>query len=69
MSQKELFEKLMQDARRDDGYINATKWCKHFGYRLDRWKRSPETKARLESLKTTELNAEPWIVERVGKTW
>ncbi|MEH2282782.1 MAG: KilA-N domain-containing protein [Nostoc sp.] len=68
MSQKELFDKLMQDARRDDGYINATEWCKPFGYRLDKWKRSPKTKARSESLKITE-SAEPWIVERIGKTW
>ncbi|WP_375513789.1 KilA-N domain-containing protein, partial [uncultured Nostoc sp.] len=69
MLPREQFDKLMQDARRDDGYINATEWCKHFGCRLDRWKRLPKTKARLESLKATESNAEPWIVERVGKTW
>ncbi|MBN4002210.1 KilA-N domain-containing protein [Nostoc sp. LPT] len=69
MSQREQFDKLMQDARRDDGYINATEWCKRFGYDLRNWKRSRETKARLESLKTTESNAEPWILERVGKTW
>ncbi|MEH1991700.1 KilA-N domain-containing protein [Nostoc sp.] len=69
MPPREQFDKLMQYTRRDDGYINATEWCKHFGYRLDRWKRSPKTKARLESLKTTESNAEPWIVERIGKTW
>ncbi|BAY10642.1 KilA-N domain-containing protein [Calothrix sp. NIES-2098] len=60
---------LVQDALRDDEYINATKWCKHFGTRLDNWKRLPETKARSEHLKATQLNAEPWIVERVGKTW
>ncbi|MEH1928820.1 KilA-N domain-containing protein [Nostoc sp.] len=69
MSPREQFDKLMQDARRDDGYINATEWCKHFGYRLDRWKRSPKTKARLEQLKIAESIAEPLIVERVGKTW
>ncbi|MEH2394127.1 MAG: KilA-N domain-containing protein [Nostoc sp.] len=68
MSQREQFDKLMQDARRDDGYINATEWCKHFGYDLRNWKRSRETKARSESLKITE-SAEPWIIERVDKTW
>ncbi|MCL6754462.1 KilA-N domain-containing protein [Nostoc sp. CCCryo 231-06] len=65
----EQFSNLVQEAQRDDDYINATKWCKHFEYRLDRWKQLPETKAKLEHLKTTESNAEPWIVERVGKTW
>ncbi|WP_161606867.1 KilA-N domain-containing protein [Fortiea contorta] len=69
MSNIEWFGNLVQDAQRHDGYINATKWCKHFEYRLDRWKRLPETKAKLEHLKTTQSNAEPWIVERVGKTW
>ncbi|MHC5739906.1 KilA-N domain-containing protein [Nostoc sp.] len=65
----EQFGNLVQDAQRDDEYINATKWCKHFGRDLSNWKRLPETKARLEDLKITESNAEPWIVERVGKTW
>ncbi|MEH1975226.1 MAG: KilA-N domain-containing protein [Nostoc sp.] len=65
----EQFGNLVQDAQRDDEYINATKWCKHFGSRLDNWKQLPETKARSEQLKITESNAEPWIVERVGKTW
>ncbi|MDZ8095820.1 MAG: KilA-N domain-containing protein [Nostoc sp. DedQUE05] len=69
MSNIEQFGNLVQDAQRDDGYINATKWCKHFGSRLDNWKQLPETKARLEHLKTTHSSAEPWIVERVGKTW
>ncbi|MEH1889550.1 MAG: KilA-N domain-containing protein [Nostoc sp.] len=40
----------MQDAQRDDEYINATKWCKHFRYDLSNWKRLPETKARLTAL-------------------
>ncbi|MDZ8227096.1 KilA-N domain-containing protein [Nostoc sp. ChiVER01] len=65
----EQFSNLVQDAQRDDDYINATEWCKRFGYDLRNWKRFPETKARLEQLKITESNAEPWIVERVGKTW
>ncbi|MEH1903091.1 MAG: KilA-N domain-containing protein [Nostoc sp.] len=65
----EQFGNLVQDAQRDDEYINATKWCKHFESRLDKWKQLPETKARLEDLKITESNAEPWIIERVGKTW
>ncbi|MCF2146013.1 KilA-N domain-containing protein [Desmonostoc muscorum LEGE 12446] len=69
MSQIEQLSNLVQDAQRDDEYINATKWCKHFESRLDKWKQLPETKARVKSLKTTESNAEPWIVERVGKTW
>ncbi|MHC0064842.1 KilA-N domain-containing protein [Nostoc sp. UIC 10890] len=69
MSNIEQFGNLVQDARRDDDYINATKWCKHFEGRLDKWKRFPETKARFEHLKNTQSNAEPWIVERVGKTW
>ncbi|MBX9255374.1 KilA-N domain-containing protein [Desmonostoc muscorum CCALA 125] len=69
MSQIEQFGKLVQDVRRDDNYINATELCKHFEYDLRNWKRFPETKARLEHLKTEQLNAEPWIVERVGKTW
>jgi KilA-N domain len=69
MSQKERFHKLLQDARRDDGYINATELCSPSGNRLDDWKRLPETKARLEQLKITESNAEAWIVERVGETW
>ncbi len=69
MSRIEQFSSLVQDAQRDDEYINATKWCKHFEYDLRIWKRLPETKARLEDLKITESNAEPWIVERVGKTW
>ncbi|MEH2228413.1 MAG: KilA-N domain-containing protein [Nostoc sp.] len=69
MSQIEQFGQLVQDAQRDDNYINATEWCKHFGYDLRNWKRLPETKARLEHLKTIQSNAEPWIVERVGKTW
>ncbi|MFN6538637.1 MAG: KilA-N domain-containing protein [Nostoc sp. EkiNYC01] len=62
MSQIELFDKLVQDARRDDDYINATRWCKHFGYDLRNWKRFPETKARLtelsERLKISQLNPE-----------
>ncbi|MEH2279094.1 MAG: hypothetical protein V7K40_31000 [Nostoc sp.] len=41
MSPIEQFAKLLQDARRDDGYINATEWCKRFEYRLDSWKRLP----------------------------
>ncbi|MEH2236140.1 KilA-N domain-containing protein [Nostoc sp.] len=69
MSQIEQFGKLVQDARRDDGYINATELCKHFGYRLDRWKQLPAVKARLKHLKITEPTTEPWIVQRVGKTW
>ncbi|MFN6480429.1 KilA-N domain-containing protein [Nostoc sp. DedQUE07] len=69
MSQIEQFSNLVQDAQRDDEYINATKWCKHFESRLDKWKQLPETKARSEDLRITESNAEPWIVERVGKTW
>ncbi|WP_392530365.1 KilA-N domain-containing protein [Nostoc sp. C117] len=69
MSQIEQFGKLVQDVRRDDNYINATELCKHFEYDLRNWKRFPETKARLEHLKTEQLNAEPWIIERVGKTW
>ncbi|MEH2214660.1 KilA-N domain-containing protein [Nostoc sp.] len=69
MSQIKQFGKLVQDARRDDGYINATEWCKRFGYRLDSWKQLPETKARSKHLKIAESNTEPWIVERVGKTW
>ncbi|MEH2439892.1 KilA-N domain-containing protein [Nostoc sp.] len=69
MSQIEQFGRLVQDARQDDGYINATEWCKHFGYRLDSWKQLPETKARLEQLKIARSNTEPWIVQRVGKTW
>ncbi|MEH2402262.1 KilA-N domain-containing protein [Nostoc sp.] len=69
MSQIEQFSSLVQDAQRDDEYINATKWCKHFEYRLNGWKQLPETKARLERLKIAESNAQPWIVERVGKTW
>ncbi|MEH1889549.1 MAG: KilA-N domain-containing protein [Nostoc sp.] len=68
MSQREPFDKLVQYTRQDDGYINATEWCKHFGYRLDKWKRLRKTEARSESLKITE-SAEPWIIERVGKTW
>ncbi|MEH2262415.1 KilA-N domain-containing protein [Nostoc sp.] len=50
MSKIEQFDKWVQDARRDDDYINATKWCKHFGYRLNNWKQLPETKARLTAL-------------------
>ena len=50
MSKIEQFDKWVQDARRDDDYINATKWCKHFGYDLRNWKRLPETKARLTAL-------------------
>lgn len=69
MSNIEQFGNLVQDAQRDDAYINATKWCKRFGYDLKNWKRFPETKARFEHLKTTQPNTEPWIVERVGKTW
>ncbi|MEH2201895.1 KilA-N domain-containing protein [Nostoc sp.] len=69
MSQIEQFSDFVRDAQRDDEYINATKWCKHFGSRLDNWKQLPETKAKLEYLKTTQSNVEPWIVERVGKTW
>ncbi|MDF5712066.1 MAG: KilA-N domain-containing protein [Nostoc sp. S4] len=69
MSQIEQFRNLVQDAQRDDEYINATKWCKHFGYDLGNWKRLPEIKARSEYVRITESNAEPWIVERVGKTW
>ncbi|MFN6538638.1 MAG: KilA-N domain-containing protein [Nostoc sp. EkiNYC01] len=69
MSQIEHFDKMLQDARRDDGYINATDLCKHFGYRLDSWKQLPETKARLKHLKIAQSNTEPWIVQRVGKTW
>ncbi|MHC5765738.1 MAG: KilA-N domain-containing protein [Nostoc sp.] len=69
MSQIERFGKLVQDAQRDDNYINATEWCKRFGYDLRNWKRFADTKARLEHLKTIQSNAEPWVIERVGKTW
>ncbi|AVH62000.1 KilA-N domain-containing protein [Nostoc sp. 'Peltigera membranacea cyanobiont' N6] len=69
MSQIEQFSSLVQDAQRDDEYINVIKWCKHFEYDLSNWKRLPEIKTRSERLKITESNAEPWIVERVGKTW
>ncbi|HYX16841.1 MAG TPA: KilA-N domain-containing protein [Nostoc sp.] len=69
MSQIEHFDKMLQDARQNDGYINATELCKHFGYRLDNWKQLPETKTRLKHLKIAELNTEPWIIQRVGKTW
>ncbi|MBN4002211.1 KilA-N domain-containing protein [Nostoc sp. LPT] len=50
MSKIEQFDKWVQNARRDDDYINATKWCKHFEYDLRNWKRLPETKARLTAL-------------------
>ncbi|MEH2236139.1 KilA-N domain-containing protein [Nostoc sp.] len=73
MSQIEYFDKLVQNAHRDDDYINATKLCKHFGYRLDNWKQLPGTKARLtelsERLKIEQSSLKPWIVERVGNTW
>ncbi|BAY90791.1 MULTISPECIES: KilA-N domain-containing protein [unclassified Tolypothrix] len=69
MSQIERFDKLVQDARRNDDYINATRWCEHYGYRLGNWKQKTETKAKFEQLKTANPNTEPWIVERVGKTW
>ncbi len=50
MSEIEKFSELVQNARRDDDYINATKWTKTFKYRLDRWKQLPETKAKLQEL-------------------
>ncbi|MEA5620885.1 KilA-N domain-containing protein [Cronbergia sp. UHCC 0137] len=50
MSETQKFGELVQDAQRDDGYVNATKWCKIFGYRLNNWKQLPETKARLQVL-------------------
>ncbi|MBH8577960.1 KilA-N domain-containing protein [Nostocaceae cyanobacterium CENA369] len=60
MSEIEQFSTLIQATQREDGYVNATKWCKHFGYRIDNWKKLPETKARLneltESLKIREFN-------------
>ncbi|MEH2456547.1 KilA-N domain-containing protein [Nostoc sp.] len=62
MPQIEHFDKLVQDARRDDDYINATKWCKHFEYDLRNWKRLPETKARLAA-----LSKEPRITHSVSK--
>jgi len=51
MNNTEQFQSLVTDAQRpEDGYVNATKWCKTFGYRLNNWKMLPETKARLKAL-------------------
>jgi hypothetical protein len=55
MSEIEKFNELMQDAKRDDDYINATKWAKAFGYRLNNWKELPETKARYNALADTHI--------------
>ncbi|AFZ27432.1 KilA-N domain-containing protein [Cylindrospermum stagnale PCC 7417] len=57
MSEIEKFSELVQDAQRGDGYINATKWCKAFGSRLDKWKQLPETKAKADDLSHTLKNS------------
>lgn len=62
---------LLQENQRPDGYVNATKWCKHFNYRLDHWKTLPETKARTKKL-TKNRGITPWKVEGKGRssiTW
>lgn len=44
------FTELVSSTQRADGFVNATKWCKEFGYRLADWKRLPETKKRAKAL-------------------
>ncbi|MBD2385250.1 KilA-N domain-containing protein [Cylindrospermum sp. FACHB-282] len=57
MSEIEQFSELVQDTQRGDGYINATKWCKAFGSRLDKWKQLPETRAKADNLSHTLKNS------------
>ncbi|WP_375493091.1 hypothetical protein [uncultured Nostoc sp.] len=60
----EQFSQLVQDAQRDDEYINATKWCKHFESRLDKWKQLPETKAYKVPSTTMRCS---WVLTRINK--
>lgn len=51
MNNTEQFQSLVSDAQRpEDGYVNATKWCKAFGYDVYEWKRLPDTKRRAKAL-------------------
>lgn len=68
MSNLKQFSALVEQTQRSDGYINATKLCKTFNYRLDHWKELQTTKDRYTSL-FNDKKISPWIVERVGKTW
>jgi len=64
------FLALIQDSERPDGYVNATKWCKHFEYALADWKRSPQTKAQIKALRKhwDYSRITPCIVEGKGRT-
>jgi hypothetical protein len=68
------FLALIQESERPDGYVNATKWCKEFGYPLADWKRSPQTKAQIKALNKhwDYHRITPCIVEGKGRsaiTW
>ncbi|MBC5794222.1 KilA-N domain-containing protein [Sphaerospermopsis sp. LEGE 00249] len=68
MSDIEKFSELVQDAQREDSYVNATKWAKAFGYRLDNWKELPETKARLKALEENTLKNRDSVTEDANNT-
>jgi hypothetical protein len=61
------FNELVVSSTRPDGYVDATKWCKHFNYRLARWKELPETKARTNKLAQNQ-SIKPWIIEGKGRS-
>lgn len=51
MSQNEIFEALIRDnTRAQDEYVNATKWCNHFGKRWSNFQELPDTKRYIKAL-------------------
>jgi len=72
------FTELVSSTQRADGFVNATKWCKEFGYEVKNWKRLPETKKRAKALqdevfRLTGEKITPIISENKGRagsvTW
>ncbi|HLO83654.1 MAG TPA: KilA-N domain-containing protein, partial [Nostocaceae cyanobacterium] len=55
MSEIEKFNELVQNTRRDDDYVNATEWCKAFGYTVKQWKQLPEVKRRAKALESVKI--------------
>lgn len=68
------FKSMIQTARRDDDYINASAWCKQYGKRITNYLRTKETKAFLKSLSEVKtLRCESLVLKPEqgvkGDTW
>lgn len=68
------FQSMIQTARRDDDYINASAWCKQYGKRVTNYLRTKETKAFLKSLlEAKTLTSESLVIQPEqgikGDTW